>query len=158
MTSPINLTNITPLNVKLTPLTPEQMKERGIELMPLAQLRETHIPSAPPPELTADSLYAEIKVGGRTVAKVFNSGVAETPNGLNVDLTDDGQGPSLAQIRAEEIAKAMGGKIVKADTAQTQSQWARSHAEQMKALEAWSKSAGYGPNVQAELLLQAQQA
>ncbi|MFX8554342.1 hypothetical protein ABTM01_19415, partial [Acinetobacter baumannii] len=36
---------------------------------------------------------------------------------------DTTAGPALAQQRAEKIAKALGGEIVKAATAQTQSQW-----------------------------------
>jgi hypothetical protein len=155
----INISNVKPLNVTLTPLSPERMKELGIELVEWAQPKAP--PPAPPSHLIApDALYAEIKVNGKTVAKVFNSGSTETPNSLagRIDLTDDGQGPSLAQIRAEEIAKALGGKIVKADTAQTQSEWARGKAQERAALDAWSKSAGYGPNVQADILLQAQEA
>lgn len=160
MTNPISLNSVTPLNVKLTPLTPEQLKERGIDVAEWARPRDFVRPEPPPASLTADSLYAEIQMNGKTVAKVFNSGCAEMPNALagRVGMTDDGQGPALAQIRAEEIAKALGGKIVKADTAQTQSQWQRSSAEQRAALDAWMKNAGIGPNVQAELLLQAQEA
>lgn len=93
----------------------------------------TNIPetvSAPPSPRT--KAYANIVVGGRVVATIDNQGVVGTKNGAIGDrinkLIMDGLdaeaalpgGPTTAQDRAERIAKLVGGKIVKADTALTQ--------------------------------------
>ena len=72
-----------------------------------------------------------MKVNGQTVAKLYNSGGAETSNSVGAKLmdlpsmqsSDSGMGPELAQRRAEQIAKALGGTVVRAKTAQTQPQW-----------------------------------
>jgi flagellar hook-basal body complex protein FliE len=84
-------------------------------------------------EVAPQNLYAEVQVGGKTVAKLYNSGVSEMPNVLagNIQkLVSDGVGPNLAQARAEQIAQALGGKIVRASTAQTQGQWEKRPATQ----------------------------
>jgi hypothetical protein len=85
--------------------------------------RPTGVPDNDPSEL-----YAVIKVGDKVVGKVYNSGGSETPNNLSgVQFggpDEDGLiGPALAQHRAEKIAKASGGTIVKSDTAITQAQF-----------------------------------
>jgi hypothetical protein len=78
-----------------------------------------------PPDNAPSELYAEIKVGGKTIAKVYNSGCCERPNnsgGVQLGGPDEEglTGPALAHFRAEKIAKACGGTIEKADTAVTQ--------------------------------------
>lgn len=79
----------------------------------------------------SQKLYAEVQVNGQTVAKLYNSGAMGTSNaaygriknlpsmGESVSIT----GPELAQRRAEEIAQALGGKVVHSSTAITQAQW-----------------------------------
>lgn len=76
--------------------------------------------------------YAEVIVNGQSVAKVYNSGAMETSNALygkisKLDSVKDpqGTGPMLAQERAEEIAKLLGGKVVKSSTAMTPVEWAK---------------------------------
>ncbi|MDQ7735385.1 hypothetical protein QT231_22010 [Halomonas sp. SpR1] len=56
-----------------------------------------------------ENLFAEIKVNGKVVAKVWDSGLAQTPRDLQ--LSTNGGGLPLAQERAEQIAKELGGEI-----------------------------------------------
>lgn len=78
-----------------------------------------------------DNIYATVKVNGKIVATLYNSGAALTSNtgyGSMKNLPSMGEkekaiGPELAQKRAEEIAKSLGGKIEKASTAKTAAQW-----------------------------------
>lgn len=75
--------------------------------------------------------YAEVKVNGQTVAKLYNSGASETSNATyarvkslpSMGENEKSTGPELAQKRAEEIAKALGGTIVKSSTGVTQAQY-----------------------------------
>jgi len=69
--------------------------------------------------------YARVDVDGKTVATLTNEGFAETSNNLaGLELeTDSIGGPQLAQRRAEQIAKALGGTVVMSSTAMTQTQW-----------------------------------
>lgn len=76
--------------------------------------------------------YAEVIVNGKSVAKVYNSGAMETSNALygkvsKLDSVNNpqGGGPMLAQQRAEDIAKLLGGKVVKSSTAITPAEWAK---------------------------------
>lgn len=79
----------------------------------------------------SQKVYAEVKVGGRTVATLYNNGVSETPNEIysriknlrSMGDTEHSVGPDLAKKRAEEIAKALGGTVVKSSTAVSQSQY-----------------------------------
>lgn len=70
--------------------------------------------------------YATVKVNGEIVAKIDNNGFVETSNALGNKLRklafdDTGNGPALAQERAEKIADLLGGEVVKSSTALTQS-------------------------------------
>ena len=72
--------------------------------------------------------YATVEVNGRVVARIDNHGWAQMSNSLGARLSAqlpgeiDGQtGPVLAQKRAEIIAEALGGEVVNAPTALTQS-------------------------------------
>jgi hypothetical protein len=84
--------------------------------------------------------YAQVVVNGKVVATLYNSGAAETSNATYArvkNLSSMGEeekstGPELAQKRAEEIAKALGGSVVKSDTAVTQSQYLSTPAFQVK--------------------------
>lgn len=73
----------------------------------------------------ASSVYAEIRLNGKLVATLYNSGVAATsgtdPRIENLPSLRNarGSGPTLAQRRAEEIARAVGGTIVRTNSAQT---------------------------------------
>ena len=66
----------------------------------------------------------------KVVATLYNSGAAsiEEPIASKIGkLTLKGHGPQLAQARAEEIAKALGGTILGAPTAQTQEAWVEAY-------------------------------
>lgn len=82
-----------------------------------------------PPDNAPSELYAVIKVGNENVGKVYNTGCCETPNSFAGRVQfggpdEDGlSGPALAQHRAEKIAKACGGTIVKSNTATTQAEF-----------------------------------
>jgi hypothetical protein len=108
------------LNLRLTPLPPDFMQK-------LLEAQFTRL--AGEPDNAPSQLYAEIKVGNKTIGKVYNSGCCETPNSLagRVQLGGPDEegltGPELAQLRAEKIAKACGGTIVKGDTAMTQEEF-----------------------------------
>jgi hypothetical protein len=75
--------------------------------------------------------YATIKVAGQVVATIDNQGIVGTQsNALGSMLRDiligdvnGTNGPDLAQARAEQIVKLLGGKITRAPTAITQTQF-----------------------------------
>ncbi len=77
------------------------------------------------------NIYATVKVNGKVVATLYNSGGAMTSNATGAQVSGlpsmgEGEtltGPALAQKRAEEIAKALGGTIETASTAQTAAEW-----------------------------------
>lgn len=78
----------------------------------------------------SQKIYAEVKVNGQTIAKVYNGGTSETSNAYGAkinkiieDLDSKLTGPQGAQERAEAIAKAFGGTVVKAGTAVTQTEY-----------------------------------
>jgi hypothetical protein len=80
----------------------------------------------------SQKIYAEVIVNGKSVAKVYNSGAMETSNAMygkvsKLDSVNNpqGGGPMLAQERAEDIAKLLGGKVVKSSTAITPAEWAK---------------------------------
>ena len=77
--------------------------------------------------------YANVEANGEVVAKIDNHGFVETSNALGsqirklIEQADQEasvkEGPLLAQARAEHIAAALGGTVVKSSTALTQSQF-----------------------------------
>jgi hypothetical protein len=81
------------------------------------------------PDNAPQNTYATVKVDGKVVATLYNSGSSVMTNDAAAkvgDLQDPpglNGGPDLAQRRAERIAKAVGGTVEKAPTAITQSEW-----------------------------------
>ena len=81
------------------------------------------------PDNAPQNTYATVKVNGKVVATLDNSGGVAMTNQAGAmvgDLLGPGApngGPDLAQWRAERIAKAMGGTVEKASTAIPQSAW-----------------------------------
>lgn len=71
--------------------------------------------------------YAQVKVGDKVVATLGNDGGAAMSNALGAQLGStldmNTGGPEGAQRRAEQIAKATGGEVVKMETAMSQSEW-----------------------------------
>jgi hypothetical protein len=81
------------------------------------------------PDNAPQNIYATVKVNGKVVATLYNGGSSAMTNaaaGAVGDLQDPPNlrgGPDLAQWRAENIAKAVGGTVEKAPTAIAQSAW-----------------------------------
>ncbi len=87
----------------------------------------------------SQKVYAEVKVNGQTIATVYNGGTSMTSNALGAkinkiieELDSKLTGPNGAQERAEAIAKAFGGTVVKAKTAVTQTQYLATPAFEVK--------------------------
>lgn len=76
---------------------------------------------------TSHGDYAQVMVGDTVVATLGNDGSAAMSNALGGrlggTLAMDGTGPDLAQRRAEQIAKATGGEVVKTATAMSPADW-----------------------------------
>jgi hypothetical protein len=81
------------------------------------------------PDNALQNTYATVKVNGKIVATLYNSGSSAMTNeavakvGSFQDPPGLTGGPDLAQWRAERIAEATGGTIETASTAITQSEW-----------------------------------
>ncbi len=122
MSISLSLSNAVPLDARK--LTPHRASAEAIARMQAARIEMYKKPVVP-----ADATYAEVKIGGKVVATLTNNGYVQTSNALSGKIRDilgreDGtQGPALAQQRAQKIAEAVGGVVVKAATAQTQAQW-----------------------------------
>jgi len=155
------LHTLTPLdtsNLRRVQASPEQMAEMK------AAMEAMYRKPVGPADNAAENLYAEVRANGKVVARLYNSGVAELLNGPIANLTRSGSGPQLAQDRAEQIAKDLGGTIVKAPTAQTQEAWkARPRAQWVVDYEAMERSKAAAQRriernalIQAQLLVQAQ--
>lgn len=75
-----------------------------------------------------ENTYAQVKVDGKVVATLYNSGSSAMTNqaAAKVGKLEDPPGlggPDLAQWRADQYAQRLGGTVEKAPTAITQSQW-----------------------------------
>ena len=117
----ISMDQLTPINVaNLEQITaPLDMVERLHKML-------TRIFSEP--NIPQEGTYAEVRAGGKVVAKILNGGGVETSNAANARIqklftNEFAEGPELAVERARKIAEAFGGTIELATTAQTQKQW-----------------------------------
>lgn len=87
--------------------------------------------SASQPSVSDDApenTYAQVKVGGKVVATLYNGGSSTMTNeaAATIGKLEDPpglSGPDLAQWRADQYAARLGGTVEKASTAITQSQW-----------------------------------
>ncbi len=80
------------------------------------------------PNVPVDTPYAEVRIKGATIAIISNSGGVKSPDAMSGRVLalvkgDIGQGPQLGEQRAEKIAEAFGGKVVKSSTALSQQEW-----------------------------------
>ena len=133
---------LTPLAVQLNAIhvseLPEERYQQFIEAQKqLIEANQQHLENQyssrnkPQPEnLPQTQPYATIKVGGKVVASVDNQGVVTTASDLSQDLLarlpnelNGGNGPDLAQARAQVLAGYFGGKVEKADTAINQQEF-----------------------------------
>lgn len=76
----------------------------------------------------AENTYAQVKVGGKVVATLYNGGSSTMTNAAaaTIGTLEDPPGlggPDLARWRADQYAARLGGTVEKAPTAITQSQW-----------------------------------
>ena len=91
----------------------------------------THGANATQPAASDDApenTYAQVKVDGKVVATLYNGGSSTMTNAAaaKIGKLEDPpglSGPDLAQWRADNYAKLLGGTVEKASTAITQSQW-----------------------------------
>lgn len=133
---------LTPLAVQLNAIhvseLPEERYQQFIEAQKqLIEANQQHLENQyssrnkPQPEnLPQTQPYATIKVGGKVVASVDNQGVVTTASDLSQELLarlpnelNGGNGPDLAQARADVLAGYFGGKVEKADTAINQQEF-----------------------------------
>jgi hypothetical protein len=120
--SPVNGASYSGLTATALPSMPTD-NVRQLDLSGVPLYKFTLIPNDPP-DAAPDNLYAQVKVGDRVMAKIYNGGTVEMLDDAQApELAQQGTGPQLAQARADQIAQALNGTIVKADTAQTQDQW-----------------------------------
>jgi hypothetical protein len=119
----VKLTEIPNASAWISKASPEQLARIG-----QGSNGKFKIPVGPA-DNDPSNLYAEVKVGGNAVALLYNSGSVAMSNALAARTRDLPSmnssivGPQLAQMRAEEIAKAFGGTVEPAATAQTQALW-----------------------------------
>lgn len=94
-------------------------------------LRSSHLKMPDTTSSPAFQDYARVMVNGKEVARLGNSGMVEMSNSLAAKLDGilpneshyGGNGPALAQTRAETIARALGGSVVMAKTAISQERY-----------------------------------
>ncbi|MCA3243794.1 MAG: hypothetical protein INF43_00625 [Alphaproteobacteria bacterium] len=119
-TTGIPLTNATVLDFSQYRFTPTAAQQQEFEASfktfltnQYRQVEDYHAhPSAQP--------YAHVVVNGQVVATLDNQGGAATFAGFRGNLQglpSQGDGPQLAQARAEYLARQSGGQVVKANTA-----------------------------------------
>jgi hypothetical protein len=111
------------ISVKDNPELRDQMATNWLNMRADEAAMATEVPDNAP-----QNIYATVKVDGKVVATLYNSGSSAMTDDVGAkvgNLQDIGPngGPNLAQSRAEYIAKATGGTIEKASTAIAQSQW-----------------------------------
>ena len=139
----LTATRLPPNLRPLTPLDPDVI---------MSALREAGLV----PDGGQSDLFAEVYKNGKVVGRLYNGGSAETLGVAAGTITGDdepyGGGPQLAQWRADKIAKAVGGTVKLAPSAQTQAQWqATSAAAQLKHDQVLAQlraamDASYGPD------------
>jgi hypothetical protein len=120
---PIDMSGLKPISARDIPELRDRMATNWLNMRADEAVMATEVPDNAP-----QNTYATVKVNGKVVATLYNSGCSVMTNAAAAEvgnLPDPGPtgGPNLAQSRAEYIAKAMGGTIEKASTAITQSQW-----------------------------------
>ncbi len=127
---PVDLSQVKKLDASLA--VRQASPEEKAQLQKIRELAYTKITNLD--ELAnhpSQQIYAEVKVDGKVVATLYNSGAAQTSNALGGKLgklpsmgeEEQSTGPELAQKRAEEIAAALGGSVEISGTALTQADY-----------------------------------
>lgn len=128
-----------------------------------AALAETDGQGATSPPIAGSSsgMYANVVVNGKVVASLANNGCCVMLDGysgpeMDAAMAVGGEGPDLAQQRAEAIADILGGSVQKLSSAKTQEQW-QSTSGDGQLNDIWAldgtEPAGYDPRGQAEAAL-----
>lgn len=128
----INATPIDPSSLKVVKLTeaPQAAFQRLIEAQEtLLRGRYTQAPDLSGHPAYQD--YARIMVGGKEVARLDNNGYLTTSNRVGAMIEGrfpntspiGRSGPVLAQLRADVVAKLLGGEVVMAKTAMDQGRY-----------------------------------
>lgn len=130
---PVSQAHVKPLDMsKLKPvqLTGEALQSHLARMEKLLEARYQQLPDLSGHPAYQD--YATVEVNGQVVATIDNHGFTTTSNSVGARIGRllpgdvNGQtGPVLAQARADIIAKALGGKVVKSSTALTQAEFRR---------------------------------
>lgn len=126
---PVDLKEVTPLGgLKPTKISDEQadsFKKRLEDMLKAQYTKPVNLENH-----ASQQVYAEVIVNGKSVATVYNGGSMQSSNATHSKIKNlpsvanpQGSGPELAQQRAEAIAKALGGTVVKSKTAISQTQW-----------------------------------
>jgi hypothetical protein len=128
---PVSQAHVKPLDMsKLKPvqLTGEALQSHLARMEKLLEARYQQLPDLSGHPAYQD--YATVEVNGQVVATIDNHGFTTTSNSVGARIGRllpgdvNGQtGPVLAQARADIIAKALGGKVVKSASALTQAQF-----------------------------------
>ncbi|GMO12919.1 hypothetical protein TM233_11630 [Bradyrhizobium sp. TM233] len=89
---------------------------------------DTSAPQSVVADNAPENTYAQVRVDGKVVATLYNSGSSAMTNQASAKIgkLEDPpglSGPDLAQWRADNYARLLGGTVEKAPTAITQSQW-----------------------------------
>ena|SRR5215510_5299974 len=112
------MSGISPTKLSLLSITAQPTK-----ISPDANLLNRAQPdNAPDPSNTDNALgnlYATIAKDGQVIAKVYKSGIVESPNGIARTLTSGGDPLDIAKARTAEIAEGSGGTIEYARGSQT---------------------------------------
>jgi len=120
----LDLSGLKTVSIKDNPELSDRIATFWLQMQAANSAAATDVPDNAP-----QNTYAIVKVDGKIVATLYNSGCSVMTNDAAAkvgDLQDPpglNGGPDLAQQRAERIAKAVGGTIEKASTAITQSEW-----------------------------------
>ena len=120
----LDISGLKIISVKDNPELRDRMATNWLNMRADEAVMATEVPDNAP-----QNIYATIKVNGKVVATLYNSGSSAMTNeaaasvGNLQDPPGLNGGPNLAQWRAQAIAKATGGTIEKAPTAITQSEW-----------------------------------
>jgi hypothetical protein len=128
-TSGIPVKNLTPLKLpesairKLTPEEVADFRTRIMEMLEQQYTQPVNLQNHP-----SQQVYATVKdKNGNVLATIYNGGPMSTSNALGGQLKgmpNDGTGPTLAQQRAEWLARKFNGTIEMASTAYTPAQYA----------------------------------
>lgn len=126
----IPLTQVQKLDIPAASLR-QSTPEETAAIKSLMSAQAKTLPKPEDADNHASNTYATVKVKGKIVATLYNSGAAETSNatyGKVQNLPSMGEaekltGPALAEKRAAEIAAALGGSVEKSSTALNQAQW-----------------------------------